>query len=194
MCCNGKRCFIAGFSVKAIGIGEARPREEWHRDQADDSWSEYTAEVCFELSELAIIHPLLGRRQIVVFFAGLRFQYTWILGKVSIILTYDYLQGGFRIMNTMDSNHRGLPFSGGRMGSAWIYIYPLWILGRCTFCCSLRIIYGEWGSGFGRRVVILRNIGNFYKWIGLIVIGEGVTVSDQAGALKNSWKSDSSKP
>ena len=43
---NGKRCFNVKFSAKAIGIGEAGPSGEWHRDQADEGWGEYTAEVC----------------------------------------------------------------------------------------------------------------------------------------------------
>jgi hypothetical protein len=43
---KGKRCFNVGFSAKVVGIGEAGPSGEWHRDQADEGWVEYTAEVC----------------------------------------------------------------------------------------------------------------------------------------------------
>ena len=46
MCYDGKRSFNVGFVAKAIGIGEAGPSGEWHRDQADEGWGEYTAEVC----------------------------------------------------------------------------------------------------------------------------------------------------
>ena len=45
-------CFNVGFSAKAIRIGEAGPSGEWHRDQADEVWSEYTAKVCFSCLNL----------------------------------------------------------------------------------------------------------------------------------------------
>lgn len=45
---KGKRCFNVGFSAKAIGIGEAGPSGEWHRDQSDEGWGEYTAQVCYD--------------------------------------------------------------------------------------------------------------------------------------------------
>ena len=51
---NGKRCFNVGFSAKAIGVGEAGPSGEWHRDQADEGWGEYTAEVCLSCLNLLI--------------------------------------------------------------------------------------------------------------------------------------------
>ena len=69
-------CFFVILDfAKAIGIGEAGPSGEWHREQADDSWG------IIELSEL-----LSWYSSTLVFFAGLRFQYTWVLGKVSITL------------------------------------------------------------------------------------------------------------
>jgi len=65
MCYNGGRGFKVGFSAKAV-MGEAGPSGEWHRDQADEGWGEYTAK---------------GDDKLVVFFGGLRFRYKWILGK-----------------------------------------------------------------------------------------------------------------
>ena len=41
-------------TAKAIGIGEAGPSGEWHRDQVDEGWSELHSKGMFELSELAI--------------------------------------------------------------------------------------------------------------------------------------------
>jgi hypothetical protein len=45
MCSDGRRSFNVGFSAKVIGIGEAGPSGEWHRDQTDEGWGEYTAKV-----------------------------------------------------------------------------------------------------------------------------------------------------
>ena len=66
---KGKRSFNVGFSAKAIGVGEAGPSGEWHRDQEDEGWNEYTAEVVFDcfLNLRYFLDSLLGRRQVCCF-------------------------------------------------------------------------------------------------------------------------------
>lgn len=55
MCSNGRGAFNVGFSAKAVGIGEAGPSGEWYRNQADEGWCEYTAEVLVHCSNLDLL-------------------------------------------------------------------------------------------------------------------------------------------
>ncbi|KAH9475166.1 hypothetical protein JR316_0012277 [Psilocybe cubensis] len=60
------RGFKVGFDAEAMGIGKVGPSGEWHRSKTDEGWGEYSSE---------------GSTKLVVFFGGIRFNYTWMMGK-----------------------------------------------------------------------------------------------------------------
>ncbi|PPR07967.1 hypothetical protein CVT24_002646 [Panaeolus cyanescens] len=55
-----------GFSADVAGLGEVGPEGEWYRSQTDEGWVEYGGK---------------GKDRTVVFFGGLKFQYTWLMNK-----------------------------------------------------------------------------------------------------------------
>jgi len=61
-----RREFKVGFDANIATLGELGPNGDWHLSQTDEGWGEYTTD---------------GDDKSVVFFGGLKFQYTWIMGK-----------------------------------------------------------------------------------------------------------------
>lgn len=76
-----------GFAAEVAGIGKAGPSGEWYRSQTDEGWGEYTTEVCRRRFSFHITYLLClfkkGDDISVVFFGGLKFQYTWRFGNAS---------------------------------------------------------------------------------------------------------------
>ncbi|KAF9032346.1 hypothetical protein BJ165DRAFT_1358008 [Panaeolus papilionaceus] len=65
---NKKGCGLhIGFSTDVAGLGELGPDGEWYRSSTEEGWMEYGGK---------------GNDKTVVFFGGLKFQYTWLLNKV----------------------------------------------------------------------------------------------------------------
>ncbi|KDR73010.1 hypothetical protein GALMADRAFT_101440 [Galerina marginata CBS 339.88] len=60
------RGFKVGFAAEAMGLGKLVPCGEWRRSHMDEGWGEYTTE---------------GDDKSVVFFGGLKFKYTQMIGK-----------------------------------------------------------------------------------------------------------------
>ncbi|KAJ3504050.1 hypothetical protein NLJ89_g8143 [Agrocybe chaxingu] len=60
------KSFQVGFSAEAMGFGKIGNDCKWHTSQRDEGWAKYSSK---------------GDDKVVVFFGGLKFQYTWAFGK-----------------------------------------------------------------------------------------------------------------
>ncbi|KDR73009.1 hypothetical protein GALMADRAFT_252413 [Galerina marginata CBS 339.88] len=74
---RGRRLKV-GFDAEVAGLGKAGPNGSWYRSQSDEGWGEYTTE---------------GDDKSVVFFGGLKFQYSWVLGRDLKRIATDVLRG-----------------------------------------------------------------------------------------------------
>lgn len=64
---TGGKGVKVGFAAKAVGIGEAGPSGEWKHNGKEDGWNGFG--------------NLEGDEQFVVFFGGLKFQFSWFIGE-----------------------------------------------------------------------------------------------------------------